>query len=189
MVKPIVFDVETQRMFQEVGNKVEKLGVSVVSAYNYADNTYSSYFESDLPKLFSLFEKASLLIGFNSNKFDLAVLRPYYVGDLSKFPSLDLMDEVHKKLGRRIALDELVKGTLNKRKEGHGLTAINFFREKKFDELKKYCLSDVRLTKELYEFGKNYGKVYYIGPYGKVEIQVDWKNKNNSSEVNLTLGI
>lgn len=187
MAKPIVFDVETQKIFQEVGGKIDKLRVSVVGVYNYEDNSYKSYFEKDLPKLFPLFEKTSLLIGFNNRKFDIEVLRPYYVGDLTKFPILDLLDGVQESLGKRIALDDLVKGTLGRRKEGHGFLAINYFREGKFAELAKYCLSDVRLTKELYEYGKENGRVYYFGPYGKVEILVNWEVQQDTNDVNLTL--
>lgn len=189
MAYPIVFDVETQKVFQEVDNKVEKLKVSVVGAYNYADDSFHSFFEKDLPKLFQLFEKASVLIGFNIRKFDLEVLKPYYVGDLSKFPILDLMDGIQQSLGRRIALDDLVKGTLNQRKEGHGFLAVNYFREGKFEELAKYCISDVRLTRDLYEYGKKNNKVYFFGPYGKVEIKIDWENNLQTSRVNLTLPI
>ena len=189
MSYPIVFDVETQKIFQEVGGKTEKLGVSVVGVFNYTDNSYTSFFEKDLSKLFQLFEKSSFLIGFNIKKFDLEVLKPYYVGQINKFPVLDLCEDVYRSLGKRIALDDLVKGTLNQRKEGHGLLAVNYFREGKLKELATYCLSDVRLTKELYEYGKKNNKVYYFGPFGKVEIKINWDRKQDSSEVNLTLPI
>ncbi len=187
MTSPIIFDVETQRIFQEVNNEVGKLGVSVVGVYDYADRSYKTFFEKDLARLFQLFEKASMLIGFNSNKFDLGVLKPYYVGDLTKFPSLDLLEEVYKSLGRRIALDDLVKGTLGKRTEGHGFLAVNYYREGKLDQLAKYCLSDVRLTKELYEYGLKFEKVYYLGVSEKVAIKVNWKNIKVTNEIHLTL--
>lgn len=187
MGSPIVFDVETQRIFQDVNNQVDKLGVSVVGVYDYADGSFKTFFEKDLPQLFQLFEKASMLIGFNSNKFDLEVLKPYYVGNLAKFPALDLMDEVQKSLGRRIALDDLVKGTLDKRKEGHGFLAVEYFKEGKLKKLAKYCLSDVRLTKELYEYGLKYKKVYYLGVSGKVVINVNWKDVKVTNEIHLTL--
>lgn len=190
MAYPVIFDVETQKLFQEVGGRTDKLKVSVVGVYNYADNSYKSYFEKDLPRLFKIFENSSLLIGFNSNKFDVEVLQPYYIGDLMKFPRLDLLEQVQEYLGRRIALDDLVKGTLNIRKQGHGLLAVNYFREGKFSELSNYCLSDVRLTKELYEYGKKNNIVYYLGPSGKMPIKVNWNQvKGTKVSLNLSLGI
>jgi DEAD/DEAH box helicase domain-containing protein len=189
MSQPIIFDVETQRSFQEVGNRIDKLGVSVVAVYNYTDSSYQTFFEKDLNKLFSLFDKASLLIGFNSRKFDLEVLKPYYVGDLTKIPHLDLMEEIQKTHGKRLALDALVKGTLGLRKQGHGFLALNYFKEGKLEELAKYCISDVKLTKELFEYGQKHKKVFYEGPYGKIEIKVNWDIQAKGTDINLTLPI
>lgn len=191
MGKPIVFDVETQKIFQEVGGKTDQLRISVVGVYDFTTDSYHSFFENELPKMFSFFEKASQLIGFNINKFDLEVLKPYYVGNVYKFPTFDILEEVQKSLGRRIALDDLLKATLNVRKEGHGLKAVNYFKEGKFKELTDYCLSDVRLTKELYEYILKNNKAYYLGPYGKVEItlNINKQQKKSTDGVNLTLGI
>lgn len=189
MASPVVLDLETQKIFQEVAGDVSKLGISVVGLYNFADNTYKTYFESELNQLFPVLENASKIIGFNIIKFDLPVLKPYYVGEMSKFNVLDLLEDVKTKLGRRIALDDIAKETLKTRKQGHGLLAINYYREGNFKELAKYCLSDVKITKEIYDYGKKYGKIYYLGPYGRVEIPVSWSEskKNTPQEVNLTL--
>lgn len=190
MASPIVFDVETQKVFGEVRGRTDKLKVSVVGVYNYESNSFKAYFEKELPALFKLFENASVLIGFNSNKFDLEVLKPYYVGDLIRFPRLDLMEDIQNYLGRRIALDDLTKATLNVRKQGHGFMAVNFYREGKLTQLAQYCLSDVKLTRDLYEYGKKHGVVYYLGPGGKIAIKVNWNQaKKTSGSLNLSLGI
>lgn len=192
MSKPVLFDVETQKVFHEVGGKTDQLKVSVVALYDFSTDSYHTFFENELPKMFSMFEKASQLIGFNINRFDLEVLKPYYVGNVYKFPTLDILEEIQKSLGRRIALDDLLKATLNVRKEGHGLLAVNYFKEGKLKELKEYCLSDVRLTKQLYDYIMVNKKAYFLGPSGKVEIRVDLNSKQKSSSrsgVNLTLGI
>ena len=74
------------------------------------------------------------------------------------------------------------------KKGGHGLLAINHFREGKWDELIKYCLSDVEITKKLYEYGKSEGKVFYKDQYGRREIKVNWKDRvKTETEVNLTI--
>lgn len=189
MSNPIIFDVETQKTFQEVGGRVDKLGVSVVGVYDYANDKYLYFLEKDLNKLFKLFEQASYLIGYNNKKFDIEVLKPYYVGDISKFQHLDILEEIQKSLGHRIALDDVVKGTLEKRKEGHGLQAINLYNEGKIKELIDYCLSDVRLTKEVYEYARVYKKLYYLGPSGKIEIKMILPEIISYSEINLTLPI
>lgn len=188
MAHPIVLDLETQFKFQEVGYDHKKLRVSVCGIYNYADDTYRAYKEDELPEVFKLLEHASLVIGFNIRKFDLPVLAPYYVGDILQFEMLDILEEVEKSLGHRIALDDLARTTLNTKKSGHGLMAIDFFREGKWQELIDYCLQDVKVTKEIYEYGKKNRRLYYLDHKGRREIPVSFiEHKPASSAVTLSL--
>ncbi len=188
MTKPIVFDLETQHLFQEVGHDPKKLKVSVVGIYDYADCQYRVYLEQELSDLFRKFEHASLIIGFNSLKFDLAVLSPYYVGNIFQFPHLDLLGEVEKTLGFRVSLNDLAQNTLEIKKSGHGLMAIEYFHNKEWDKLKAYCLDDVRITKELYEYGKKEGKLYYNSSRGKQGIPVNFlTDKMTNTSISLSL--
>lgn len=193
MAKLVVFDVETQNTFRDVNNDTRKLKVSVASAYDYQKGRVFSFFENELSQLFQLFEQASLLIGFNSQSFDLVVLNQYYVGDLFKFPHFDILDDVKAQSGHRYPLDDLVKATLNKGKTGHGLQAINFFREGRLKELKQYCEDDVMLTKELLDYGVQNHHVYLPTAISRVKLAVNWatiiKNKQKQPpSQNLTLG-
>lgn len=191
MSYPIVLDLETKKTFREVGgNFPEKLGVSIVCLYDYGTDKFFSFFEKEFDKLFKILEKASLIIGFNSSKFDLPALSSYYVGNISSFPQLDLLEDVKNELGKRIALNELAGETLGVKKSGHGLMAIDFFHEGKLDELTKYCLDDVKITRDLYEFGKKNGKIFYKTAFGRREIKVKWSDSRGaSSDINLTLPI
>jgi DEAD/DEAH box helicase domain-containing protein len=190
MTAPIVLDVETKKTFREAeSDKPSDLGISVVGTYSYATNSYKAYKEEQLDELFKLIEDTSLLIGFNIKYFDVPALSAYYVGNLTKVPTLDLMESVYEAIGRRIALDEFAKVTLGVQKSGHGLMAINYYREGKWDELISYCLDDVKITKELYEYGKNNGKIMYLSPWGKKDVPVDWKKVTKADSLPLTLGI
>lgn len=190
MAKPVVLDLETQYSFHEKGKDPKALKVSIVGIYDYRDNQFKAFFENELNRLWPILEKASLIIGFNIRKFDLPVLSPYYVGDLNKFPILDLLDEVKRSLGKRIALNELAKETLGEKKSAHGFLALDFYRKGEFEKLKKYCLNDVRLTRDLYEFGKREGRVLYLGARGRKEIRVNWgKEKKEKKAIDLTLPI
>jgi DEAD/DEAH box helicase domain-containing protein len=42
-----------------------------------------------------------------------------------------LLDDIKNKIGRRISLDILLKATLQKQKTGHGLQAVEFYKEGK----------------------------------------------------------
>lgn len=187
---PIVLDIETQNILSDVNYDHKKLKVSVVGIYDYGSQAYESFFENELNKLFKKLEHASLIIGFNINKFDLPVLSSYYIGDIFKIPSLDILEDVRKSLGMRISLDDIARATLNKKKDGHGLLAINYFREGKLDKLREYCLSDVKITRELYEFGKREKKLFFGNLQGRREINVNWDNiEKADSNIDLTLPI
>lgn len=187
MSSPIVLDLETQKSFHEVGHDPRKLKVSVVGIYDYATDEYKIYRENQLSKLFKQLEQASCIIGFNIDKFDMPVLSPYYVGNISQFKTLDILTEVEKALGHRLALDDLVKTTLHLNKTGHGLLALDYFAKGEWEKLEKYCLDDVRITKELYEFGKREKKLMYNTYKGLVEFPVEFEIKNTQQLVSLSL--
>lgn len=188
MSQPIIFDVETQHAFDEVDHNSRKLKVSVVGVYDYANQEFKTYREKDLPELFNKFERASLLIGFNIRKFDLEVLSPYYLGNIFQFPMFDILEEVNKILGFRIALDDLARATLGAKKSGHGFLAIDYFRKGEWDKLEKYVLQDVKITRDLFEYLKTNGKLFFQTASGKKEIPIVFTEKmTKSSPVSLSL--
>ena len=164
----LVIDCETQYTFQEVGLNPSKLKISVVGAFDYKNNEYRCYREKELPELFRAMEHAEKIIGFNIRKFDLPVMSPYYVGDLGQFTVIDLLEMVEKSLGHRVSLDHLAQSTLGTKKSGHGFLAIEYFRKGEWDKLEKYCLNDVAITKNLYEFALKNQKLHYKNFSGKV---------------------
>ena len=158
----IVFDIETQNTFADVNNDFKKLKVSVVSIYRSDTDSYQSFEEHELGQLWPILEKAQRIIGYNSDHFDIPVLNNYYPGDLSQFPSLDLIKVVKDSIGIRLKLADLAQATLdNVNKSADGLTAVRWFREGKMEEIKKYCEQDVRVTKELYDFGLQHKQLFY----------------------------
>lgn len=187
---PIVIDFETKKAFREVSGPAE-LGISVAGVYDFKDNSLKAYEEHELKDMFPVFENASLIVGFNIDHFDLPVLQPYYAGDITQFRTFDIIKDVKEKLGRRLRLDNLVKATLDEGKSGHGLQAIAYYREGKMEELKKYCLDDVRLTKELFEFGAKNGYINYSSGMDKKEMRVRWSSyfeyNGEEDDVSLTL--
>jgi hypothetical protein len=173
----IVFDLETQKTFDEVGGRnYEDLMISVLGAYRYDSESYECFLESDLHRFENLMIDSPLLIGFNIRKFDFPVLQRYCQIDCSKLPMLDLMEDIANKIGHRVGLDSVAQATLNVGKTGHGLDAIDFYREGKWEELKSYCLNDVKITREVYEYGVQHGRVYYLTRDGsdRKSVKVEW---------------
>lgn len=176
----IVLDIETQNLFSDVGGKenLNKLSLSIAGVFSYTDNSFLTFTESEMPAFENLIQKNDLIIGFNIDHFDLPVLQKYLSIDLKKVRTLDIMNEIVGTMGHRVSLDDLVSNTLGKRKSANGLMAVQYWREGKVDELKKYCIDDVRLTRDLYEYGLKNGEIKFTArdanlPYTKT-IKVDW---------------
>ena len=57
--------------------------------------------------------------------------------------------------------------------------AITLFRDGRMDELKQYCLDDVRLTRQIFEYGLTEGKIFFTSTwdYKTYEIPVEWKKE------------
>lgn len=180
MGEKLVLDLETQREFSEVeGRKMELLGVSVAGVYSYEEDRYDAYLEADLGKLAPRLQACELLIGFNIRRFDMPVLQPYLPFSSTTLPMLDIMEEIVKNLGHRVSLESLAKATLDRGKSGSGLDALRWFKEGKFDLIVKYCLDDVKLTKELYDYGKAHGRLFATSRFGgeKMQIPVFWPER------------
>ncbi|MBI4411651.1 MAG: ribonuclease H-like domain-containing protein [Deltaproteobacteria bacterium] len=175
----LVLDLETKRTFDEVGGRdhLDQLEITVVGVYDYATREYRTYEESETGALQNLLINASLIIGFNHIGFDMPVLQPYLSIDAKKLPLFDIMLDLQQKLGHRIGLDSVATATLGVGKTGHGIDAIRFYREGKIKELKEYCLNDVKVTKEVFDYGIENGKIHYFSKIGntKKEIAVEWE--------------
>jgi len=182
----IVLDLETQKSFKEVNassnRRLERLRVSVVGIYDYIDDQYRIYEEKEIMTLENRLKNVELVVGFNIRRFDLPVLSSYLFMPVDQIRLLDLLEDVEKARGHRASLESLVRPTLNQQKSGSGLEALELFKEKRMEELKQYCLDDVRLTKDLYEYGVKKGRVLFTSSwdYKTYEIPVRWKEDTES---------
>jgi len=181
MNRKIILDLETQKDLNEVGGHqyLHLLKVSVVGIYDYSDGRYKAFEEREIPRLEEILRETSLIIGFNIKRFDFPVLQPYLSLDLGKIPALDIMEEFVKIKGHRISLQSLASATLGEGKSGSGLEALRLYRVGDMKRLKDYCLDDVRLTKELYEYGIKNRRLYYTSrslfAMEKETIHVSWR--------------
>ena len=191
MSNEVVLDIETQNTFQDVGTAMHKgLKISVVGCYFYEQDEFVCYEEHELPKLFQRLEQSGRIIGYNTKGFDYPVMNNYYAGDVARLASLDLLEEIHHALGFRIKLDDVAKATLGIGKSGHGLQAVEWWKQGEVQKIKDYCLQDVKVTKEVYEFGKLYKIVRYLdrlGTYHDIPVNFDEVLKG-APTINLTMG-
>ncbi len=190
-MRKITFDIETKNIFQDVGsNDPVDLDISVVCIHDSLTDEYSSYLEKDFKDLWVILEQADMLISWNGDHFDIPLLNKYYPGDLTRIKSLDLMREVQKVLGRRLKLDSVGEATLNRNKSGHGLEAVEWWRTGEVDKIIKYCIEDVRLTKDLYDYAfKNKSLKYKeLGTLKEIKFDTSTWEVPESQAMTCTLG-
>lgn len=184
-MRRIVFDIETSNEFSEVGKFDPKLlDISVVGVYDSKDDSYRAYLVEELPELWPAIEGADALIGYNSDHFDIPLLNKYYSGDLSQIKSVDLLREIKKSLGKRLKLDSVAEATLGINKSGHGLDAVKWWRAGEVEKVKSYCLDDVRITKDLYDYAIKNKQLKYKDWDSIKTIDIDtsgWEEKEDST--------
>jgi len=193
-MRQVFFDVETKQTFEQVGGYFpEKLGVSFVGLCVReglsGPGKMLSFFEEDLADIFPILEQADVVIGFNSEGFDLPALAPHYSGSVAKLPSLDLMARIKNSVGHRIGLQAVAQATLGIGKSGNGLDAIKYYKEGNRQALEKYCLQDVVVTRDVYDYGLKKGLIKFKNKWNRlVECQVDFSfipSKDNGVQMSL----
>jgi DEAD/DEAH box helicase domain-containing protein len=175
--KIVVFDLETQRSFAEVGGRSQfhRLGVSVGVAYRYDQDEFLVFREDKVGELITLLLEADLVVGFNIRGFDYEVLRAYTDEDLHRLPTFDIMYDLEERLGFRPKLDSVASATLGVGKSADGLQALEWWRLGEIDKIIDYCREDVRVTRDLFDFGKRNRWVQVERFGGKPrKVEVDW---------------
>ncbi len=168
----LVFDIETIGNISSP-NFVEDMKITVVGVYHYGRDEYKTYFEEQLPDLEADLREADLLVGFNNEHFDTPILNKYYLLDLWSIPSFDILKEFRAITGRRVGLNSMAGATLGMYKSGSGADAIGLYEDGKLQELAEYCLDDVKLTKEVFDYILEQNKMLYTSKDGWLRLSLD----------------
>lgn len=172
-----VLDIETRRSAKEVGgwNRAEKMGVSIAVLYDSDTDEFHEYTQDEIPALCDRLSRLDLVVGFNIVRFDYKVLSGLSDYDFHGLPTLDLLMKVHEVLGYRLSLDHLARHTLGTEKSADGLMALRWWKEGRMDEIIRYCIQDVRVTLDLFRFGRDNRFLLFQNKAGHhVRIPVSW---------------
>lgn len=207
----VIFDIETQKLFDEIEDRSQMadLGVSVVSAYRRKVDKegreevgeMGSFWTPEMKeeglgevgfgRLWSWFEEADRIVGFNSLGFDVPVLAPLYAKDLSQLGHFDILKEIKDVLGHRLSLDAIAKESVGEGKTAVGTDAVVWWKKGDRDSLKKvreYCEADVEVTKQVYDKALREGKLAYKNKWNEVkEVELDFSypEKEDDSQLGL----
>jgi DEAD/DEAH box helicase domain-containing protein len=175
----IFFDLETQKLFQEVGGHehIDQLLVACAVTWSTKTNDYSVYWEKDVPALIEDLKSANKIIGFNLRGFDYLVLQPYAPSvRFASLPTLDMLLDLQRILGFRVSLDSVANASLGLTKTADGVQSVDWFRAGELDKVAQYCKADVDITRRIFEFGRDNGHIFYKSKLGsKLKVDVKWK--------------
>ena len=172
----VVLDVETRRSAAEVGgwHRAGDMGVSVAVLYDSRDGQFHTYRQEELSACFERLRSAPLVVGFNSFRFDYAVLQPFASFSLKDLPGLDLLQCLQERLHYRVSLDNVAQATLDEGKSADGLQALRWWKEGRVEEIAAYCRKDVDVTRRVYLFGWKNGYVLFRNKAGqRVRVPLD----------------
>lgn len=202
MIDEAIFDIETQKLFSEVaGGNPELLGVSIVSVYlrkvdesqQEIEGEMKSFWGNELSDFWPTLTHVKRIIGFNSLKFDVPVLRPLAPSTFARLPHFDIMNAVREALGHNLSLAVLAQETLGVGKTDNGLNAVSYWKSQDPGELKKlreYCEADVLLTRDLYDFGVRNKKLKYMDRTNtKREFAVDFSYPREVIDASRQMGL
>ena len=151
------------------------MGVSCAILFDSKTNIYQEYFQDDIEALIYKLGTYDLIIGFNIIKFDYKVLSGLSDFDFLSLPTLDILAKVHERLGYRLSLDHLAGQTLGCNKSADGLMALKWWEQGKMDKIIEYCKQDVKVTRDLYLYGRQNQFLVFKNKAGhQVRVPVLW---------------
>jgi DEAD/DEAH box helicase domain-containing protein len=177
--RTVLFDVETLRSAADVGGfgNCHRMGVAIAVACFLEEGSFAAYGERQVHELAAALRQATLVVGFNVKRFDFGVLAGYTGEDYCRtLPTLDLLEDVHLRLGFRVAMGRLALDTLGLGKSADGLQSLEWVKQGRLDLVEEYCRRDVEILRDLYLHGRREGCLFYHDQRRDVRLRlaVDW---------------
>jgi len=173
-----VFDLETQRSAAEVGgwHRAHLMKVSCAVLYDSKQDRFIDFMENQVNQFIERLQTYDLIVGFNIKRFDYQVLRGYSDFNFKNLATLDILEDVKNHLGFRLSLAHLATVTLGENKTADGLQALQWWQEGRILEIIQYCRQDVKITHDLFCYGRDKGHLIFKDRRNKkVRIPVNWK--------------
>jgi DEAD/DEAH box helicase domain-containing protein len=151
------------------------MGVSCAVLYDSQSEKFHDYTQDQVPALCDHLVQLDRVVGFNLIKFDYKVLAGLSDFHFHGLPTLDILVIVHETLGYRLSLDHLAQNTLGAQKSADGLMALKWWQQGEMDKIIDYCTQDVRVTRDLYRFGRDNRFLVFRNKAGhQVRVPVSW---------------
>lgn len=176
----VYFDLETRKLAQDLSPHREtgwdllregKGGISALAIYDSEEDWTFLYDDHSILDAALHLESADVVVGFRSQAFDVPVIEGVLGRNLRLREHIDIYESVQQALGGRMlrgrageyTLDAISKRTLGRGKIEHGEHAPALARQGKWARLFRYCMDDVRLTRDLFAYIRDEGGIRGAG--------------------------
>jgi DEAD/DEAH box helicase domain-containing protein len=151
------------------------MGVSCAVLYDSRSGQFHDYSQDRIDMLCGHLSELDRVVGFNLIRFDYRVLAGLSDFDFYSLPTVDILAKVHEVLGYRLSLDHLAQNTLGVQKTADGLMALQWWQQGEMGKIIEYCTQDVRVTRDLYRFGRDNRFLVFRNKAGHpVRVPVSW---------------
>ena len=186
MERILYFDLETKYSADEVGGwgNIEDMGMSIGVIWDTTNEKFHVYIEHQIQEMVDHFYRADQIVGFNHVGFDYRVVagvrhadsheRSQLHTELAGLKNFDMLLELKKLLGHRLKLESIARPTLGIGKSADGLQALKWYKEGKLDKIIEYCKVDVEVTRDVYRYALENGKLHYDSRSGIKTVNLDW---------------
>lgn len=175
-----IFDLETQRSADEVGwDNIDLMYMSVGVVYMEPEEKYYHFKEDRVADMLDMLFSADRVVSYNGIHFDNIVLSHYSNRNTSMLNSVDMYIDIKEGMRRERgpSLDNVSKATLGDDggKNANPLDVFEWYKNSNYEKLFRYCHNDVKITKDVYHYGKKHGNIFAFNRNGKkVSINVSW---------------
>lgn len=169
-----VFDAEIKKRIEDCSNgwnSHDEMGISVLVIFDYAEMRYRVFDDRNKDEALEILNAYDLVVGFNTVKFDWKLIHATWQHTAQRISKdYDVLREIWTAKGLNpdvfdprthggYKLDDVAFDTIGLRKSGDGALAPVLFQEGRWSELCDYCIRDVQIEKELFEFVAKHGYV------------------------------
>lgn len=159
----MVLGLETRedRITADQPGKVHTLGLAIAVTYSFKTGSFTAWRSEYINDLVRTLLAAKLVVGYNPFGFEYKILAPYTGQNLTRIPTVDLMLEITKGLGRKPPFDLITGPTLDKQWIGDRSQASVYFKQGRVREVASLCTGGVKIVRDLFVHSLQNGEVSY----------------------------
>jgi len=172
-----ILDLQSKKTYEDVGGKkgLAQMGVSCAVLLDHQADKILIYREANINELLDRIFDSHLIVGINLRKFAYKILAGYRDVDFQQLNSLDILEDLRKKIVHKPEIEDVFSGTLGINQPIDNMQIARLFKEGKTHEVEQIAIQNARALTSLYSFGKDRGYVFLNDRNGqRWKISVSW---------------